>query len=89
MIKMADRYFVYDVRILTQSVKQITCKLCGKTKKPQGRRIDARGWVAYHIANRTKERYCPDCAAKVWPFAYADAMKQIEGEACHQPGDPG
>jgi len=78
MIKMATNYLVYNAYINTQTVKRITCKLCGTTKKPQGGRIDAKGWVAYHIANRTRERYCPDCSAKVWPLAYADAIKQLE-----------
>ena len=78
MIQLEKNYFVYTGYISSPQVKEILCGLCSAKLKRPGGRIEARGWVAFHINNHTRERYCPKCAVKVWPALYAEALKQME-----------
>jgi len=78
MIPLEKHYFVYTGYVSTPSIQEFLCALCGETLGRPGGRIEAQGWVGFHINHHTRERYCPVCALKVWPVLYPEALAKTK-----------
>lgn len=75
MITLEKNYAIYTGYISSPTVEGMVCAVCGKSVGRPSGRIEARGWVCYHVNKHVLERYCPECATRVWPLAYPEKMK--------------